>query len=259
MRVVVHSNGADHQRVFGAAMKAGIERHGHTVEWGGFDRPSPCDAAVIWGWKQPAVVAAAPHTLVMERGHLQPREGYVSCGWDGLGGRARYPKAQDGGKRWRELFDDGRLAPWRFGAGDYTLILGQVPGDAALAGVDYNAWVERTTKECSALGPVVYRPHPLTVRGGGAPVPLAEDLARASLAVAFNSTSAVEAVLAGVPTVTADRGAMAWPVSSHSVAESPLRPLRLPWCYDMSWTGWTFDEILSGDAWAAAAPVMHEG
>jgi hypothetical protein len=68
------------------------------------------------------------------------------------------------------------------------------------------------------------------------------------LAVTLNSSVAVEAVLAGVPTVTMDEGAMAWAVTSHDPAET-LRPVRSEWLAWLAWTQWRWNEIEAGKPW----------
>jgi hypothetical protein len=66
--------------------------------------------------------------------------------------------------------------------------------------------------------------------------------------VTLNSSVAVDAILAGVPTVTMDVGAMTWDVTSHHPAEV-TKPPRLPWLHWLAWTQWSHDEIREGK-WA---------
>ena len=238
-------------------MRAGLERHGVQVVAGGYNTPTAreVDFAVVWGApsKQPAVAAACPRILVMERGHLPDRMHYASCGWDGLGRRGRYPKVDDWGARWREHWG-GLMQPWRTG-GEYALLLGQVPGDAALAGLDIEAWVQRMTGDLESAGwPVRFRPHPLVASRRAT---LAEDLAGAAICVTYNSTAGVEAVLAGVPTITLDEGAMAWEVTSHTVQDAPWRPDRWAWAHGLAWTSYTLEEIAAGLAWERLAPLLE--
>ncbi|KKL47656.1 hypothetical protein LCGC14_2333390, partial [marine sediment metagenome] len=91
MRAALHVNDAPHQRAHGRLIKEGLERHGVQVECAGFDEPRLCDFAVVWGFRQRRVIAAAPQTLVMELGHVGDRAAQTSLGWDGLGGYGRYP------------------------------------------------------------------------------------------------------------------------------------------------------------------------
>lgn len=191
----------------------------------------------------------------MERGYVGDRFFYTSLGWNGLNGYASFPQApKDNGERFSK--HGGRIAPWKTG-GDNILILGQVPNDASLKGLDllpfYKEWA-RAAQKAHGL-PVFFRQHPDVSRRGiaqyvrGAEVSsgsLSDALASAALCVTFNSNSAVEAVLAGVPTVAVDEGSMAWPVTSHTVS-SIIRPDRESWASDLAWAQWSLEEIESGE------------
>lgn len=255
MRVSIHANQADHQRAFAALMASGLCRHGIEVQACNFDTPGDGDFAVVWGWRQRGVIedcaARGAPVLVMERGHIHPRMEWTSLGWDGLAGRGRYPECMDGGERF-EREHAHHLAEWRIGDG-YVLVIGQTPGDASIEGVDFNAWRTAVENEIAAMGlECRYRHHP-NVR---ATRPLADDLAGAGLVVTFNSTTGIEAVLAGVPTITMDRGAMAWPVSSHSLTEPIFAGDRREWCNRLAWAQWRDAEIEDGTAWEAVRTCM---
>jgi hypothetical protein len=66
--------------------------------------------------------------------------------------------------------------------------------------------------------------------------------------VTFNSNSAVDAVLAGVPAYVEDEGGMAFDVASHTVGEIH-RPDRAQWAHDLAYCQWTVDEMASGATW----------
>lgn len=264
MRVVIHVNHAEHQRIHGEAMKEGLKRHGIDARYAGWNQPTGCDVAVCWGWKQSSVKArqsaADGHVLVMERGYIPDRMVWTSAGWDGLNNRATFPKAGDEGQRFDAHF--GHLlrtwVPDRPGA----LVCGQVPGDQALYGLDFRRWASGVAGTLIEQGwHVVYRPHPLVRRQGGGDwkptgtelsraASLEEDLARVGLVVTYNSNAGVEAVLAGVPTITMDEGAMAWAVTSHDLGHPAARPDRREWCAWLAWCQWRLDEIRDGTAWA---------
>lgn len=91
-----------------------------------------------------------------------------------------------------------------------------------------------------------FRPHPAGY--ANAPYPIARNFEDCRQAVTLNSSVGVQCVLAGIPTVTMDEGAMAWPVTSHVVGEIAT-PDRLPWCHWLAWTQWTDDEIREGKPW----------
>jgi hypothetical protein len=255
----LHVNHWRHQREAASVMKDGLERHGVSCFYAEFGKPAPSDFAVVWGVKQKTIFTSGRPVLVMERGHIQDRMFYTSCGWNGLARRGLYPRAADGGARWRRLF--GRhLRDWRT-HGSHVVVCGQMPGDTALHGADIHRWARTACRDAkAAFGlPLMYRPHPLVKPSNSKPprgvplssAPLADDLARAAVVVTYNSTAGVEAVLAGVPTVTCDEGAMAWPVTSHEISAPLVRPAREDWCADLAWTQWAPEEMADGTAWDA--------
>jgi hypothetical protein len=93
-----------------------------------------------------------------------------------------------------------------------------------------------------------FRPHP----AGGPKVglPTCRSLDDCRLFVTLNSSIGVEAVLAGVPTVTMDQAAMAWEVTSHTPGKV-VTPPREEWCHWLAWTQWHHDEIEEG------LPIKH--
>lgn len=262
MKAVIHINSAEHQKFHADVMRQGLERHGIACVYADYDEPAPCDFAVIWGWRQDKVISAGPPVLVMERGYVGDRLGkWTSLGWNGLNGRASFPLAQDGGARWRENFD-GVMQPWKDG-GNYILLMGQIPGDASLNGLNIEAWCQDAA---IALGtahdlPIAYRPHPLAV-GRGYRIKdvagtfrfsgsLESALEGAAMVATLNSNSGVDAVLAGVPTWACDEGAMAWPVTGHALGQEAPRPDRAAWAAQLAWCQWMAPEIASGKAWEA--------
>lgn len=223
--------------------------------------PSNADIAVIWSWKQRRLIErqieTGKHILVLERGFLQPRNSWISLSWDGFNGRGSFPGAADGGARWNLHFGP-MLKPWRQRRGGNALLIGQVPGDAALFGLDIITWTQEMSAKLIALGyRVTYRPHPLSVTPcpNGANLSIGDletDLALADFVVTYNSTTAVESILAGVPTIVMDIGSVAYPMASHSL-EEPLRyPDRTAWCHDLAWRQWSLKELADGSAWQHA-------
>lgn len=286
MKIVLHVNHAEHQKQHAGWMAEGLGRHGVETAFAAFDCPAPCDAAVVWGARQHKVLASGVPVLVMERGHLQPRMEWTSCGWGGLGNRAVYaaPPAADPGARWETWFSH-HLKPWRPSIrssgstqdervfyGTHVVVFGQVEGDASLYGLreGFKSWATRTAARAAEAYrlPVIYRPHPLTVRQFDNWHPegtelstgdLGADLDRAAVAITYNSTAGVECVLAGVPTVVMDIGGMAWPVAGHAIGGPPPDVLcvdRTAWAHRLAWTQFTEDEIRGGLAWEHLGPVM---
>lgn len=206
--------------------------------------------------------------FVFERGYLPDRMKFTSIGYNGLNRRATFPACADQGQRFDSLWP-GLIKPWRTG-GEYVLLCGQVPGDAALYNVNFDDWAQKVTYQLRQRDEnVVFRPHPFLVRNGrqyrvpaGARLSkvasLEQDLANAKLCVTYNSNSGVESVLFGTPTVTMDKGAMAWDVTTHNIADEPIMPEREAWAHRLAWCNWTLDEIAEGKAWEAIRTVMAQ-
>lgn len=239
------------------AMKEGMERHGLKPVLMRPLRPKPCDLAVCWGVKRQRAFQSGQRTLVLERGYVGDRFNvWTAAGFDGLNGRADFCNAGKGPGRWLRYHADA-MQSWRPPRGEYVLLLGQVATDAAVKGVDMVGWYKRTAwalRDCGHR--VLFRPHPLASPvsrlSGLAEVQrgtLEEALRGAKWVVSYNSNASLLAVLAGVPTVTCDEGAMAWAVSGHDPLAPPPMPDRRQWANELAWAQWTLDEIRAGDAW----------
>jgi hypothetical protein len=220
--------------------------------------PEAVDAVCCWGWRHGSRLWARGHrrVLVLERGYVGDRMLWTSVGWNGLNGRAKFAQVDDGGSRWERHFGE-LMQPWRERTDGYALIMGQVPSDCSVRDIYFPTWIRSVVNELRTAYPnrlIKFRPHPMApnircdVRctlGS-----LAADLSGADLVVTFNSNSGVDAVLAGVPTVAADAGSMAYPVTSHSVAAPVVRPDRTAWAHAIAWAQWLPTELESGESWA---------
>lgn len=252
---------ARHQTEHGKAIAEGFTRNGHRVRViSSGDRPTG-DVFVAWGWKNGRRIrheTSAP-VLVMERGYVGDRFLWTSLGWNGLNGRAVFPIIDDP-RRWdrhlaRYMAPPARVRP-------LAVVMGQVEGDAALADVNFRGWCEKVMGQLVDCGwSVVFRPHPLAVqRRQRLPrIPsgvltsissLSADLTRAGLVVTFNSNSAVDAVLAGVPAYAEDEGSMIWPIRAKDITD-PILPDRSNWAARIAWAQWLPHELSDGTAVAA--------
>lgn len=247
-----------HHREFGLKIAEGIKRCGDSVELATREAvPAACDIVIGWGWRICAqFVAEGRRTLVGERGYIGDRFRWTSLGWNGLNGRAIRPPAGDA-SRFEKNFSH-LLKPWN-PTGWYALLIGQVPGDAALHGTDLNLWYARKAREFARQDiKVRFRPHPVSIEHGdnvtveGAPVingTLDEAISGARVVVTFNSGAGVDAVLAGKPTIAEDRGSMAWPVTMHGHTILDIEPSRIDWAQKLAWNQFTDEELRSGEAW----------
>jgi hypothetical protein len=221
--------------------------------------PRDADVLVVWGWAQQDMIA--PHmasggdVIVMEQGFLGNRLEWSSIGFNGLNGRADFVNPGSPSDRFERHFA-GLMKPWKQD-GEYVLLMGQVPGDQALAHVDIRAWYRDAISRLADWEmPVMFRPHPLSL---DTPAPdgaigLSGDLSAAldgaAAAVTFNSNTGVDAALAGVPVYALDEGSMARPVACHDLFMAPQRPDRGQWVANLAWCQWTVDEVAAGEAWA---------
>jgi hypothetical protein len=263
---IVANESLPHHASWGGAFGEGLARHGWRITHGA--KPDACDLLVMWGVRRQewiwAQKADGGEVCILERGYVGDRfvSASVSFG-GGLNGRGTFRGPMHDGGRWRRHFAH-LMQPWR-GEDDrrgYALLVGQVPGDQSLAGVNIDRWYYQTLLGLRRFGREVrFRPHPRAVELGRAQYPSMDGVVRASgdladvlrgagLVVTFNSNTAVESVLAGVPTIAMDEGSMAWPVTGHAVGEI-VTPDRTPWAHWLAWCQWTMDEMRSGDCWAA--------
>jgi hypothetical protein len=215
------------------------------------------DVAVASNWGDAIQLYSMGHrrVAICECGYLGNRNWWCSLSLDGLNGRGIHA---EGPER-----PEPELAPWRGARSGYALILGQVPDDWAVRVAlkwPYADWLRETTLDLDRRGyEVRFRQHPYEAQKDRTltkqPPPLLEELAGARIAVTLNSTSAVEAVCAGVPTVVHDRGCMAWPVSAEygSLAEPSN---RRAWVNRLARLQWSMDELGDGTAWRAIRAVL---
>lgn len=271
---ILASPHAAHQVGTARALVTGLAAHGDEAQI--FDShaslPSTYDdfdAVCTWGWRKGLKFRDLGKTvLVMERAYVGDRMHWVSLGWNGLNGRAAFPRRDDA-SRWERYFD-GVLRPAKAaavprGSTGYALLLGQVPTDTACREIHLQEWLASTATQLKTLGwDVRFRPHPHPRAQGlriGAPTftgtGLLQDLAGAAVAVTFNSNSGVDAALAGVPVVAWDRGSMAWDVASHALEQEFAVGDRLPWAHRLAWCQWLPEEVADGTAWRYVREALH--
>lgn len=255
-------------------MVEGLRLHGVEVEVRpvGPDVWAPNDFLLVNGWIKPGrthtpvierQLAEGLPVLVIDAGYVS-RKHYWSLGWGGINGRADFRNAGAPGDRWRKVVNRPSVQPWRR-KGDHIVIMGQVRGDAALQGMDFDTWLTRTVEELRSLTKrrLVFRPHPKD-KAHGADAPLQIDdgdiagsLAGAWAAVTHNSTSGVDAALAGIPVFADDLGSIAWPIANRMLAsiENPATPNRTRWLNELAYAQWTSQEMAEGLPW----PRLRKG
>lgn len=207
MRVLIYS-----QSVLATALAGALSAMGHRIEmrnpryWRG--EIEPCDFLVVGGMRagRRIVTAYDQPALVVDWGYLHrvnSRDEVLSGHWQvGIGNLNRLPPFACPTDRFDSLGLE--IAAKGGDAEGYILLIGQMPGDAAHAGVNHEAWLKEQVERYGADN-ILYRPHP---RGGvelsgverdtGS---LSEALEGARLVVTYNSNAGHEALMAGVPVV----------------------------------------------------------
>ena len=208
------------------AVKQGFRRHNVEI----VDRVA--DLTVIWSFHD--AHKAPGDYLLLECGYIDRFE-YSSFGLNGLNGVADFNTENvpfDRAKQWEHL-----LKPEH--GGDYTLIVGQCPGDASIYGLDVVKWAETVAKTID--GPVFYRPHPKqpttpdipTLSGG-----LEAALNGAGRVITYTSNVGVDARLNGCNVEAHHPGSMIY-----------NKVDRRGWLRKLAYCQWNLNEIASGEAW----------
>lgn len=263
MNIVCYAH-AKHQLEAVSYFTRGLMRHGqkaivkHPIEI------TDADLAVFWGHRQNAIINRQKlrkrHYLVMERGYIGDRFVWTSLGFDGLNGRAKFPKIEDGGERWNKHFAR-YFRDWKKRDNHTAVIMGQVRGDAALKQVNFGDWMREMITTLHNRGwEVAFRHHPgdmnFAVLDGAAILTgtLTQAIERAGLVVTYSSNSGVDALMVGCPIFAADPGSMVYDISPRQPVQT--YPDRTPWTQKMAFTQWLPDEMINGEAWAALRTVI---
>ncbi len=177
--------------------------------------------------------------------------------------------------------------------GDNIVIMGQKAGDSSLVDLQFNkikfsVWVQQVIDNIRLYTdrPIVIRQHPRGRKGRGILALVASsninvslsdhvspdqsrssggdslqaDLDNAYCVVTYNSLSAIEAVVRGIPVFALHHGSMAWPVSHHLLSQIENLNYtidRTQWCNDIAYTQWNSDELASGEAWAHLKAIIY--
>lgn len=195
--------------------------------------------------------------LVMERGHLDNREEWLSLGWNGLTGHGIYHNEYVSCDRWNKHWAH-KIKPWKQTNSNIVLVCGQVLKDKTLTDcVDYNKWLNETIKTLKDKGyTVMFRPHPLETEYAiteeyvlSSQKDFLKELSKVCCVVAWSSTVASQAVFHGTPAVTFSKYSMAYDVTSHTLDNLNYKPDRELWGVRLAYTMWNLDELVNGKAW----------
>jgi hypothetical protein len=227
-----------------------------------------CDVAIIFGLVKksyaPTLAKAeilkrhSGRSLIVMESAFFNRGQYWAIGWGGIHGGADFRPEGVDGLRWETM--NVRTSPWRRKPGP-VVVCGQLPRDTNVQDTDHVGWCQQAVKFYQRLGvEVLFRPHPRIEDpavygidpGLFDPSPkIAATLDHAGAVVTWNSTSGVDAALAGVPVICCSPDAMARPVASHELVHpDEIRcPSRKAWLAGLAHAQWTRWEMREGLPW----------
>lgn len=263
MKVGIFTRGkSSHSYKWEMAFGEGLRRHGldYKLQTIG-DKPRDIDLGILWGVHKKDLTdhlrSFDKDYLVLERGYIGDRTEYTSCGFNGLNGNANFCFDYINDERLHLVQD--HIQPIRETKGSYILIMGQIASDASVKHIGFNRWLHETYISIKEITDqkIYYRPHPLDnspnipegleVISGD----LHDAMKKASCVVTLNSNSGVDAVLAGVPVISMDKGSMVYNVTKHHINDiiEPTIFDRAQWLREMSYCQWSIEEITKGIAW----------
>ncbi len=254
MKITIHANnGIRWHKRYAEYFKRGFAKHSIVAE---VTNAATCDrdtdVAVLFGpnyWK--GIERSGQAYLMVNRVLISKQPGHVNdvvaISWDGFNGRGTFcVDDMDGARLNRFITPSKDVAGWRK-EGDYLLLCGQA--DTGRCGrygsvAEWYRYVENTTNE-----QIVFRPHP----NHGTRIPLRTHLQTARTAAVLNSTVAIDALMAGVPTISFDEGNPAHAVSARTIAGT-VYPDRLPFFEYLAHCQYFYSEIESGLFWVCLYP-----
>lgn len=231
-----------------------------------------CDLAVIFGMYKKAYEPTWPKKEIIERhtgrrlivieSAFVRRGEYWAVGFGGQHGNADFCNAEVPPDRWQMLGVE--TTPWQNRPSGPVLVCGQLLRDTNVQDVDHVDWCDwavRWLQFCNIR--VLFRPHPRAkdpeIYGIDPGLwdrrKMRVALRDARCLVTWNSTSATEAAIAGVPVIACSPDSFARAVAGHTieaVVEPPM-PDRGAWLAGLGYAQWSLEEMDSGAAWAHLA------
>lgn len=238
--------------------------------------PNDGDIGVVFGWfkfaylptmdKKPVIehyLSLGDRRLLVVESAFQRRGEYYQIGWNGFAGNADFMSENSPPDRWTNL--NIPVKPWKTGSQGKCIVVGQLPRDTQVQHTEHTRWCRRMLEKAQhhygsknvvfrphpkCDDPKIYKIHPRHISTGN----LEQALDDARCVVTFNSTTCVDAILAGVPVVTMNRGSMAWNMSTHRIDEPLIYPDRGPWLNAIGYSQWTLAEMKNGLPWKHLNP-----
>lgn len=251
VEVTIHTNPAmDHQIRWARLLREGFEVHGHDAQIR-MSREGGGGVHVVIGpnyaleqW------AEADDVLFVDRCFFGDPQEQVTIGWLRPDGTRDFMNEDSMPDRWR--MHGVAMKPWQSNPGGHSLVLADRTSDWT----PYRDIIESRLEQDFD---VMLRVHPtqrapedlrhLELIGDYLAIDGTHDesFIGADHFIAFATSTAVTAIMGGLPGFTLDKRNGAWPVTAHDL-RSVIRPKRASWCYDLANAQWACEEIRSGKA-----------
>lgn len=263
------------------------------------DHFSACDVGVILGsWKardrshhitRSSVVENSPCFVVVET----PLLGRVVSSSNtyfrvGVNGFLNSVGTFHHGKHTSDRFNKLGLtwSGWKHNLEGAIVIMLQLPGDASLRNINLYEWALWCVTELRKYTDtrIIIRTHPahnikdtdafhkftstimLSSLGdiqfsNGKTTKLSDDLANAYCTITYSSGSAIDSILAGIPSIATDPGNFAWELSSNYIEDvidvkCAADVDVMQWLYNLAYSQWTLAEMKSGEVWRHLLPIV---
>jgi hypothetical protein len=168
------------------------------------------------------------------------------------------------------------------------LILLQLPGDASLRESNHGEWLLDTVEHIRSItdrnilirfhpamsekghenffkdiGTIVFKNYKNLTWSDGTSTSLNEDFVDTGVCITYSSGSAIDAIIAGVPTITVDSGNFGYSISSKFIDDLndpyiPSEDERSQWLNDLAYCQWSREEMSNGDNFRHLYPCIQE-
>lgn len=201
--------------------------------------PADCDMLIQWGAKPTLALRSAFKMkipfVILDMGYFDA--GRINRQSISINGHHGLSMAVPGVEK-LSTREHPIIQPWRTeDPARYIYVLGQMPGDSSLRGMDIEAWMNRAAgRSIEAYGrKVIKRGHPKELNDWEARLPALDTLYDdAFMFVTYSSTAAVQAVLAGVPCVAEHPSSPAYDVCAAAPDKGIRMPDREQWAHELS-------------------------
>ena len=202
------------------------------------------DLVVFWSMHWDAVIQDCRRKgipfLCLEMGYID-RENFASVNLNGLNGRSKLQVPSDDNSR---CMKHGWYQKKQKLPGDRIVIMGQLPGDKSLDGIDIYDWALKVHERYKAIDLYSeFKPHPLDKQEiAKIPIFTGDIHKDASYLVTYSSNSGVDAWVNGVSAIAHSETSMLWKWQNKIGFMNEFMN-------DISYRQYSLEEFRSGEAW----------